>query len=220
MEENFYDEEYDYFDSTIADLKEQLKKEVKQEIKDKIAKLEKENEELKNVKENWNSIKEEYQRKERVLNYEKEKYKNKLKEEYFKTSFEEKLPFFFDTVYVADYSYQKKEKCNQCDENRKIDYISKQGTIIKGSCNCDKSKKIWNVSKGFCYTKVISLCNGDIRTETYVSRDSGRYDIELKKENIIEKFNKNNINKDYCFNYFKKEEEAQKYVDYLNTLEK
>lgn len=48
--EDFYDEEYDYFDSTITDLKEQLKKEVKQEIQDKIKTLEKENAELKDVK--------------------------------------------------------------------------------------------------------------------------------------------------------------------------
>ena len=53
MEEDFYDEEYDYFDSTIAELKEQLKKEVKQDIQDKIKNLEEENKELRDVKENW-----------------------------------------------------------------------------------------------------------------------------------------------------------------------
>lgn len=38
-EEDFFDEEYDYFDKTIAELKEQLKKEVKQEMQDRLEKL-------------------------------------------------------------------------------------------------------------------------------------------------------------------------------------
>ena len=54
--EDFYDEEYDYFDSTIADLKEQLKKVFNQEIQDKIATLEKENAELQDVIEYWEQI--------------------------------------------------------------------------------------------------------------------------------------------------------------------
>lgn len=219
MEEDFYDEEYEYFDNTIADLKEQLKKEVKQEIQDKIKTLERENEELRDVKENWEKIKLEYQIKENQLNYEKETYQNRLKREYFETQFKEKLPFFFGTVYVADYDFKEQEKCNDCDENRKVDYISKQGEIIKGNCKCAKKKKIWFVNKGFCYTKVISLCSGDIRTENYVSRESHEYDISLRKEEIIEKFDKDIIDKYYYNNFFSEEEEAQKYVDYLNSIE-
>lgn len=43
MEEEFYDDEYNYFDSKIDELKGQLRNEVKQEIKNKIEILEKEN---------------------------------------------------------------------------------------------------------------------------------------------------------------------------------
>lgn len=70
--EDFYDEEYEYFDSTIADLKEQLKKEVKKEIQDKITTLEKENEELQDIKKNWNKIKQEYESKVNEIEREKQ----------------------------------------------------------------------------------------------------------------------------------------------------
>ena len=83
MEEDFYDEEYDYFDSTIAELKEQLKKEIKQDIQDKIKNLEEENKELRDVKENWKTLKQEYKNKINEVEIEKQYILDNAKREIY-----------------------------------------------------------------------------------------------------------------------------------------
>lgn len=221
MEEDFYDEEYDYFDSTIADLKEQLKKEVKQEIQEKMKKLEKENKELQEVKENWEEIKQKYENKITEVEREKQSILNNAKKEIYNATLKDLFEncTFFEKIYQVNYDYEKRPKCDKCDENRRLTIIDCYGREHKVDCKCNKSKKIFFAER-----------NGDVNI--YVQKDAMEnnfmfkvknksdyeYGWEISKEDVLDKFDKGKV-KNYYNTYFTTLEEAQKYANYLNSIE-
>lgn len=210
MEEDFYDEEYDYFDNTIAELKEQLKKEVKQEIQDKITKLEKENAELQEVKENWEEIKQEYENK--INNAEEEIYNATLKDLFENCT-------LFEKIYRVDYEVLEREKCDKCDENRKLTVVDCYGRKHKIDCKCSEKKHIYYAKehKGTEVYVQKSKNENNFKFE-FRSENSYEYGHRISKEDVLEKFDKDKV-KGYYWTYFTTLEEAQKYADYLNSLE-
>lgn len=210
MEEDFYDEEYDYFDNTIADLKEQLKKEVKQEIQDEITTLRKENAELKEVKENWNKIKQEYE--DKINRAEREIYNATLKDLFNNCN-------YFARLYKVNYKTEEREKCNQCDENRQLTVIDCYGRKHKVDCKCKKYKRIYYVEENKNTSVYIQKSkNEDNFKFEFRNEESYTYGNKIDKENVLEKFDKDKV-KGYYNTYFTTLEEAQKYADYLNSIE-
>lgn len=219
--EDFYDEEYDYFDSTITDLKEQLKKEVKQEIQDKIKTLEKENAELKDVKENWEEIKREYENKINQIEREKQDVLDNAKTRIYNATLKELFDNceYFSKIYKVDTKYIPQEKCNKCDEDRKLTIKDCYEREHKVSCKCSVSKCIY-------------VATENTATQIYVQKEAKRDDFafsiredseyvygrKINKEDVLEKFDKDKV-KGYCNTYFTTLEEAQKYADYLNSTE-
>lgn len=220
-DEDFYDEEYDYFDSTIADLKEQLKKEVKQEIQDKIATLEKENAELQDVKGKWKQIKQEYESKINEAEREKQYILSNAKREIYNATLKDLFDNcdYFQKLYKVDYRTEEKEKCDKCDKDRKLTIEDCYGRQHKVYCKCSDRRKIYfstENSETAIYIQK-SKERDDFKFE-FRSEESYNYGHKISKENILEKFDKNKV-KGYYNTYFKTLEEAQKYADYLNSLE-
>lgn len=219
--EDFYDDEYDYFDSTIAELKEQLKKEVKQEIQDRMQALEKENAELQDVKDNWEKIKREYENKINETEREKQYILGNAKREIYNATLKDLFENceYFSKIYKVDTEYIKQDKCNKCDENRKLTLTDCFGRKHEVSCKCAESKRVY-------------VAEENLRTEIYVQKDAKRdnfafnvkedsdynYGRKISKEDVLEKFDKDKV-KNYYSTYFTTIEEAQKYADYLNSQE-
>lgn len=219
--EDFYDEEYDYFDSTIADLKSQLKKEVKQEIQEKIATLEKENAELKDVKEGWEKIRQEYKNKINENEREKQCILDNAKREIYNATLKDLFDNceYFSKIYKVDTKYTSQEKCNKCDEERKLTVKDCYEREHKVNCKCSASK-----------CKYVAIEN--TTTQIYVQKEAQRdyftfsvredseyvYGRKMNKEYVLEKFHKDKV-KSYYNTYFTTLEEAQKYADYLNSIE-
>lgn len=219
--EDFYDKKYNYFDSTIADLKEQLKKEVKQEIQNKISTLEKENEELKNVKENWKKIKREYYEKEKEL----EDKKNRLEYDFTYKKFSDLLDKFTNKVYGVESKWTKKKKCNICDDNRKITLKDCFGREHKVDCKCDEYDRSKCVEEKKIYISEISRDNYKKNLRMFIKEYndiSDSFSTSVVNDDVIflEKFELKQIKeKDYKKIYFYTQKEAQKYADYLNSIE-
>lgn len=219
--EDFYDEEYEYFDNTIADLKEQLKKEVKQEIQDKIATLEKENAKLQNIKKNWKKIEQEYQNKINETEREKQYILDNAKREIYNATLKDLFDNceYFSKIYKVDTKYMPQEKCNKCDEDRKLSVSDCYGRKHKVNCKCSASKCLY-------------IATENTTTQIYVQKEAKRDDFafniredseyvygrKISKEDVLEKFDKNKV-KGYYNTYFTTLEEAQKYADYLNGIE-
>lgn len=219
--EDFYDEEYDYFDSTITELKEQLKKQVKQEIQDKITALEKENAELKQVKENWAKIKQEYESKINEIEREKQYILDNAKREIYNATLKDLFDNcdYFQKLYKVDYKTEEQEKCDKCDENRELTIEDCYGRKHKVSCKCKNKTKLYYSEENL--DTCIYIQKDKERDNFYFEfRENCSYDYghKINKENVLEKFNKNKV-KGYYNTYFTTLEEAQKYADYLNSIE-
>lgn len=219
--EDFYDEEYDYFDSTIADLKEQLKKEVKQEIQDKIATLEKENAELQDVKENWEQIKQEYKNKINEIQREKQYILDNAKRETYNATLKDLFDNcdYFQKLYKVDYKTEEQEKCDKCDENRELTIEDCYGRKHKVHCKCSDKRKVYYSEENLdiCVYIQKEKERDNFRFE-FRSNSSWEYGHKINKENVLEKFDKDKV-KGYYWTYFTTLEEAQKYADYLNNIE-
>lgn len=222
MEEDFYDEEYEYFDNTIADLKEQLKKEVKQEIQDKIKTLEKENEELRDVKENWEKIKQEYRLKEQEL----KRREDRLEHDFRYAKFSELLKDFTTEVYGVSANWIKKDKCDACDSDRCLTLQDCYGRKHKVRCLCNDSYKKFVVKEKYLYISEISRYrNGANNLRMFIKerdKDSDYYGTSSIDKDVLflEEFNLEKIQeKNYEKIYFYQQKEAQKYADYLNAKE-
>lgn len=223
MEEDFYDEEYDYFDSTIVELKEQLKKEVKQDIQDKIKNLEEENKELRDVKENWKTLKQEYKNKINEAEIEKQDILDNAKREIYNATLKDLFENcdYFKKLYKVDYKIEKREKCDKCDEDRNLTLIDCYGRKHKVTCECYKSKKIYYAEEN-SETAIYIQKNKerDNFKFEFKNQESYTYGSKIDRENVLEKFDKNKVDGHLYWDvYFTKLEEAQKYADYLNSKE-
>ncbi len=223
MEEDFYDEEYDYFDSTIVELKEQLKKEVKQDIQDKIKNLEEENKELRDVKENWKTLKQEYKNKINEAEIEKQDILDNAKREIYNATLKDLFENcdYFKKLYKVDYKTEKREKCDKCDEDRNLTLIDCYGRKHKVTCECYKSKKIYYAEEN-SETAIYIQKNKerDNFKFEFKNQESYTYGSKIDRENVLEKFDKNKVDGHLYWDvYFTKLEEAQKYADYLNSKE-
>lgn len=220
--EDFYDDECDYFDSTIAELKEQLKKEVKQEIQDRMTSLEKENAELQDVKENWKKVKRAYENKINEL----EREKNNFKHEFTYIKFSELLKDFTAEVWGIKNEYSKPKKCDRCDEDRYLTLVDSYGRTHKVKCKCNEyeTKKI-AVQKHLYVSEISRKYSGAKDLRMFIreySEDSDCFSTSILKEDVLflDKFDLEKIKeKNYEKIYFYTQEEAQKYADYLNSQE-
>lgn len=233
--DDFYNEPSES-DIAIEELKEHLRNEVKSEILNKLERLEKENKELQEIKNNKKQLELEYQEKERQLERE-----YKLKErDLMKKPIQELLEIIQEEYYYVSYDYLKKEKCDKCNDERRIELVDAYGRKHYVDCVCKKEYKseylvkekyigvITEISKrdgqlkmwvSFTYKK--SSYDGEYVSGTYFDKDSIIYsfdDFIEKNENKI----KEGLEKGYGFSsyIFSTKEEAQKFADYLNELKK
>ena len=131
MYEDFYNStsEYDMF---MDELKENLKKAVKKEVLDELNKLKEENQQLHDVKVNFEKIKLEYARKEREL----EAKERSMKENLARKRIDE-LTTIADLqpeVYCLDSQSARVPKCGECDEKRLIHFKSPSGKDCTEEC--------------------------------------------------------------------------------------
>lgn len=132
-------------------------------------------------------------------------------------------------IYRVDYSYKMGEKCDKCNENRKLPYTTPRGKLAYEDCACSKSYKVWSVEKA----DIIRLSLYKDRNHPYAisvtpKYDSASYDdtyckFELKTyiENIDEIDMDINIYEvDFKEIGFKNKEDCQKFCNHLNQKEK
>ena len=228
-----YFEDYNEFDEKIEEFKDSLRNEVKDEIKNEIERLKKRNLELEEKQKNLSKLENEYKEKIRKLENEKEQVIYEQKSEFYKNTMKEIIDkvFICKKLYDIDYKNVEMQKCNCCDENRKIIATDMFGRKHKVDCQCRETKKKYfykECDKQISMWKLKGTGNIHLTIKTWRSWGSSDTEevileyITQDKENrdyIIEKFDENNLPKSYYRAYFTDEKEAQKYVDYLNSKE-
>ena len=132
MWEDFYNQGPSDFDIAIEEFKEGLRKTVKKEILDEMARLKKENEELQDVKKNFEQIKQDYERKKKHFEDEEHNLTYTLARKKINELIE--LADLHQECYRIDTVYGYVPKCDKCDENRKIYFKSPSGRDCEEEC--------------------------------------------------------------------------------------
>ena len=154
--------------------------------------------------------------KERSLESDKER----LERDFYKTKLldlSEKIQNdLFECLYSINYRYKKAEKCNRCNDKRKVMATRPDRTEVEVDCSCNVSSKEFyieevkcasiriNKNKGFTF----SLKYDNSTYEDYITIDTDEIFKSVESMSEEKKAKKN----DYCI-YFTTREEAQKYID-------
>lgn len=127
------------FEMQIEEFKDSLRDAVKDEIKEKIESLEKELAELKEFRDERNKFVREYESKIQEMQREVSNIKRVAKEseeKWKKARLYQLLGDYLIVGWKVGYQWEYGEKCDKCDENRKIHFVSPQGKEYEENCKC------------------------------------------------------------------------------------
>jgi hypothetical protein len=134
-----YFNEPNEFEIQVEEFKDSLRNAVKDEIKDRIAFLEKELEDTKEFRDEKYKFIQEYENKIREMRDEVKAIKRAAKEseeKWKKARLHQLLGDYLVVGWKVGYKWEHGEKCDKCDENRRIHFVSPQGKEYEEDCKC------------------------------------------------------------------------------------
>ena len=214
---NYYDEDFYTqpceFEEKIEELKTALALSVKKKFLDEMEALRKENESLREFRDQKKAY-------DRELAQAKQQYEIKMREAESianRKKLKDLLSLFSVTGYRVHTEYVPGPKCDKCDDERKIHYISPAGRKMTEDCLCAAKTPIRSPKE----VALVSFIASDKLSSTYFDRtsedrDYDRYDLcaELydRDEKPFEEINQYRV-------VFLKKEDCQRYCDWLNETE-
>lgn len=133
--DDFYAEASD-FKMQIDEFKQSLRKAVAQEWVDRMNALEKENAELQDIKKNFESIKEDYEKKKRECEWETKKAVSEAENNARRSRLRDLMKDVQHIFWDLETAYKYGEKCDKCNENRQILYKTPSGKDAFEDCKC------------------------------------------------------------------------------------
>lgn len=222
----FYDEPYysepSEFDEKCEELIDMLRQNANDEIKAEVEKLRKENSEMRDVFDNYNAKVEELERAKRKYEFDTQRMRSEIELEVKKLRLSKLLEDFQTIVFTVRNVGKEKPKCDKCDKDGYIYYLTPRGREAKEWCECREKEKFFEVVDVYCHRFTIGAV-GDKRGELV-----GWYKLETSKYSgdsfessyhIADKMYKGQdfSEIEHCWDvYFYDIETAQKYADWLN----
>lgn len=214
---NYYDEDFYTqpceFEEKIEELKAELASSVQKKFLDEINTLREEIESLREFRDQKKAY-------DRELAQAKQQYEIKMREAERVASrkkLKDLLSLFSVTGYRVHTEYVPGPKCDKCDDNRKIHYISPVGRKMVEDCLCAAKTPVHSPKE----VALVSFTASDKLSSTYFDRtsedrDYDRYDLcaEMydKDKKPFEEINWYRV-------VFLKKEDCQRYCDWLNEME-
>lgn len=134
---NYYEDEFyepSEAEAKMQEITDMLKESVKQEIKSELERLREENAELRQYKEKQRENDAELARALRELKAGKEKLERDVKKARIRELFGDHIV----SAWVVQRIYSQKPKCNKCNSERKIEFLSPRGKKCKEDCECSE----------------------------------------------------------------------------------
>ncbi|MFC7559933.1 hypothetical protein ACFQY3_14770 [Paenibacillus farraposensis] len=131
FDHDFWDEPSE-FEQQVDEWKEALMNSMKEGHKQEIARLQKENGELRLVKSQLENMKLEHRQKLHELDLQKQDLERKVRRERLDTLMED----FILELWVPESDYKLGEKCDKCDDNRRFHYKTPMGRDDSETCGC------------------------------------------------------------------------------------
>ena len=205
------------FERLMDDFKKSLLQSVKKQFLDEMERLRRENENLQKVKLELNKIKKEYEQKKWQLEIERGNLEQKIRRERIAELFRGVQV----VMYRADYEYVERQKCNKCDENRKIHFKTPLGRDMYELCECANKDiryiPVQYIANSFEYR---DSCNKDKLNIWYKPYGKDGNSMILDEIGVIynPRMDFSELNRYRTF--FKTEKDCQAYCDWLNEKEK
>lgn len=161
------------FEQQVEEFKDALRNAVKEEIKEKMESLEKELAELKDFKNDKKKIVQEYENRIKEIKRESDAQIRSAKEseeKWKKARLHQLLGDYLTIGWKAGYTREYGEKCDKCDDDRKIHFSSPQGKKYTEDCQCAR-----------CYYKYFpqeaTLSKIYVRKKNFGYDDKGKADF-------------------------------------------
>jgi len=211
-EDDFYCEPSE-FEQQVEEFKKSLQKAVRDEYVGEMARLRVENAKLQEIKANFENIKADYAEKTKLSEVSIEKAKKMALIDLLE---ETKL-----IMYAPKRKYFKKPKCDKCNSNRQIEYITPLGKRATEECDCKKPATKWIAAEAMRYEFRQNYGRPNKITAWYkLAKEGDRICLDQYSECIRvcdsgKAFEELNAYKAM----FKDADSCQKYCDWLNNKE-
>ncbi len=217
-EEEFYPESE--YQEQIDALKEAIKSSVKSEILEEMNRLRAENEKLQGIKEHFEEVKKDYEKKkdecDRIIRNAEYNAKKMRLADLMKDHKVIKWKVSWEFVHGP--------KCDKCDSDRTIEIKLPSGKIVKDSCKCKTDSKRYYYPKRYVLSEFTDRNGGEKITALY-SEEGSRNDTyyELYSSTVCDKYTEDrkkeaieSLSDEVKSILFNEEEECQKVCDKLN----
>lgn len=209
--DDFYEDNEPY-DSEVAQLKETLRSAVKSEILARLDTLETENKELRDTKRNLEK-----------LTWDVEMAKRDAKADARKARFKEIVDELGEPVWTYDYKDVPRPKCEKCDEDRKLHYLTPRGKESWEWCACHDADRRYELVQTQAIKVMVKGHPTYYHPEEYIftwarpkyydEENDDNYDMSSRNVYDGKPFSELNT---YRGCIFKDEAQGQAYVDFLN----
>lgn len=223
--DNFYYEPSEA-DDVIEQFKEKLRKEVKQEIQDEMNRLKEENEKYRNLKDAHLDLTKEKEKLAGMYRLKVQAHKDELRRELKEATIAEIFSDYQYIAYRVGIEATEKEKCDRCDDDRRLWYKTPRGRDIWEYCECYEREYSYVVQECIMCSIVKSqyMKSGvKIRYAPYSIDSDGRILLETGQLNDLMRLRTFYDNEDFKeterqedMTLFKTKEKAQEFADYLN----
>lgn len=209
------------FDEKCEELKDYLRDSVTKELKEKLETLQKENEHMKDIVDNYDAKVRELEAAKEKFKFDERNLRDKIRSEVRRERLSKLLEDFQTMLYQVLNIGVEQPKCDKCDANRMIEFFSPSGRRYTEICQCAKRLPHFEVRQSDCLEfrlKGDKICGWYFRrdllnTEEYYH--SGGEDVDDKMYDGRDFASIDN----YYNVYFRDEATAQKYADWLNDNE-
>lgn len=207
---DFFEEPFE-FNMQVEEFKSSLASSVRKEFLEEMAALKKENEELREFRDNKKKYEQE-------LREAKAEYQRKM-EEAERNANNKKIKDLLRTFSVIGYrasqEYKQGPKCDRCDDYRRFHFVSPMGRNMTEECSC--AKKICTYSPK--EVKLLRFHAGKEIVDTYFEQVGVDevYDSYSLCAQIYDKTKKPFEDINWVYTVFLQEDDCQKYCDWLNA---
>lgn len=215
-EEDFFEESLEFAEQVIA-LKDAMSKSIKGNILYEMERLKRENEELQKVKRDWEAIKREHAEKARQFESARKNLEDTVRRERLDTLLEPLRIIRFRAVVENKLG----PKCDKCDDNREVEYITPLGRKKKEDCECNVRKRVYQPEE-YLVSEFSTERNGQqlniwYKRSRYADSDHEVYDSRTDYCKVIYASGMSYENLKTHETFFDTQAECQAYCDWLNA---
>lgn len=219
MSNNKYYEEPSEFEEKCLELVEMIKDNATQELKAELEQLREENAKMKDIVDNYNQKVEELELEKKKYHWNEKALRSEIEKEVKNIRLGNLLKDFQSTLYAVRNVGKSKPKCDKCDKDGYIHYLSPRGREQIEKCECRDGIPFYKVLEANCCE--FRIGNQYSVTEKIIGfyRLISESDCYATTVGVSDKMYDGRPFVDienYYYVYFRDKDTAQRYADWLN----